>query len=120
MSTFLFDEFNPVSAKAWKQKIQFELNGLDYNKTLLWQSLEGITVKPFYTEEDRIDLDINLSNQPFSICQSIFIDDEVIANTIALSAIENGATAIEFIATQTFFLLMFHYTKTLEQIASNN
>ena len=53
MNSFLFNEFNTVSAAAWKQKIQVDLKGDDYNNTLLWKSDEGIVVKPFYTEEDR-------------------------------------------------------------------
>ena len=52
MSNLTFDEFDAINPKAWKQKIQVELDGLDYNKTLLWHSLEGIIVKPFYTKED--------------------------------------------------------------------
>ena len=52
MSDFLFDEFDSVSAQAWKQKIQVDLKGADYNETLLWQTNEGITVKPFYHSED--------------------------------------------------------------------
>ena len=31
MSTKLFDDFNQVSSKQWKQKIQFDLKGADYN-----------------------------------------------------------------------------------------
>ena len=60
MSTFLFDEFEPISAAAWKQKIQVDLKGEDYNKTLLWKTDEGIIVKPFYTKEDRTNTQINL------------------------------------------------------------
>ena len=48
----LFDDFSPVSDKAWKQKIQVDLKGADYNETLLWESPEGIKVKPFYSHED--------------------------------------------------------------------
>ena len=44
--------FEPVSARAWKQKIQADLKGGDYNELLTWLSPEGITVKPFYTAED--------------------------------------------------------------------
>ena len=52
MSNLLFDEFAPGSAAAWKQKIQVDLNGADYNETLLWKTDEGIIVKPFYTKKD--------------------------------------------------------------------
>jgi methylmalonyl-CoA mutase len=44
----LFDDFNPVSSKLWKQKIQFELDGADYNKTVIWNTPEDILIKPFY------------------------------------------------------------------------
>ena len=57
----LFDEFTPVSSKEWKQKIQFELKGADYNETLLWESLEGIKVKPFYHKDD-FENKISLNN----------------------------------------------------------
>lgn len=44
--------FEPVSARAWKQQIQADLKGGDYNELLTWLSPEGITVKPFYTGAD--------------------------------------------------------------------
>ena len=40
--------FPPLPEKQWKQKIQYELQGEDYNKKMVWESLEGIKVKPFY------------------------------------------------------------------------
>ena len=52
MSDSLFNEFEPVSAKQWKQKIQFDLKGADYNDTLVWTSNEGTPVKPFYHSDD--------------------------------------------------------------------
>ena len=48
MSKSLFSEFNEVSAKQWKQKIQFDLQGANYNDALVWKSNQGIDVKPFY------------------------------------------------------------------------
>lgn len=102
MSNFLFDEFKAVSSKEWKQKIQVDLKGVDYNETLLWQTDEGITVKPFYTKEDRTHQEILLPKNKFSICQTIFIDDESIANSLAIDALERGATAISFSSNETF------------------
>ncbi len=92
----LFTDFNKVSPEAWKQKIQVDLKGADYNDTLLWETEEGIVIKPFYTEEDRTYQEINLPKKGFLICQSVFVDDEVIANSIAINAIQRGATAIQF------------------------
>ena len=45
MSKPLFSEFPPVSAKAFKQKIQYDLDGAEYNETLVWNAPEGISVR---------------------------------------------------------------------------
>ena len=111
MNNFLFDGFKPVSAAAWKQKIQVDLKGDDYNDTLLWKTEEGIVVKPFYTKEDSTNTKINLPEKGFNICQSIFIDDEKIANYLALDALRRGANAIQFKASK-----KFKYRKVLEKI----
>lgn len=94
----LFDEFPEVSAKQWKQKIQFDLKGADYNETLLWESLEGIKVKPFYHAEDlqnaktfKLPKDHN-----WKIAQTIFASDAKKANTKALGCLKRGAESIVF------------------------
>ncbi len=102
MSTNLFKDFEDISPQAWKQKIQVDLKGADYNDVLLWQTDEDITVRPFYTKEDRTHQTIDLPKKGFSICQSIFIDDEKIANYLAVDALKRGANAIEFTAKNTF------------------
>ena len=102
MSNFLFDEFEPVSSATWKQKIQVDLKGADYNETLLWLADEGITVKPFYTKDDRTNAQINLPKKGYTICQTIFIDDEKIANSLAVDALKRGANAIQFKASKPF------------------
>jgi methylmalonyl-CoA mutase len=102
MSTNLFDQFLATSATAWKQKIQVDLKGADYNETLLWKSDEGITVKPFYTKEDRKNSNELNQKFDFNISQSIFINDEKTANTIAVNALKKGANAIEFVIEKEF------------------
>ncbi|MDT7833420.1 methylmalonyl-CoA mutase subunit beta [Flavobacteriaceae bacterium S356] len=115
MSHYLFEEFSPVSPAAWKQKIQVDLKGLDYNETLLHTSSEGIVIKPFYTSEDRSDSKITVPQKGFNICQSIFIDDEHIANTLAKDALKRGANAIQFIANR-----KFDYKQVLQNIEIEN
>ncbi len=111
MGTYLFDEFEGISEKAWKQKIQADLKGLDYNETLLWHTNEGITVKPFYTKEDRTHQTPNFPKANFSICQSIYIDNEVVANKLAVDALNRGANTIEFVSDNDF-----DFTKVLNNI----
>lgn len=104
MSEFLFKDFDEVSAKQWKQKIQYDLKGADYNETLVWQSPEGIHVKPFYHQDDFSEDFVPVPGQPhtWDIAQEIFIDEEHIANKIALDALARGAEAIIFKAENEF------------------
>ncbi len=100
--TFLFNEFSEVSAKEWKQKIQFDLKGLDYNQTLLTQTNEGITIKPFYHSDLYKKLDVPKPKQDSKICQTIYIASEKIANAIAQDALKKGVQSIRFIADKKF------------------
>nr|BFF36719.1 methylmalonyl-CoA mutase subunit beta [Tenacibaculum mesophilum] len=102
MSNYLFDKFQGVTPAEWKQKIQVDLKGADYNDTLLWKTEEGITVKPFYTKEDRTNIQINTPNKGFAICQSINIENEEEANAFAIDSIKRGANAIKFSAKKEF------------------
>lgn len=52
----LFSEFPPVSKEQWKEKAIKDLKGADFEK-LVWKTLEGFDVQPFYTKEDIADLD---------------------------------------------------------------
>lgn len=47
------NDFQQLSIAEWKLKVQAELAGLDYNEVLVFDTAEGIQVKPVYTEEDR-------------------------------------------------------------------
>lgn len=109
MNKFLFTDFDAVSAKQWKQKIQVDLKGADYNDTLLWQSPEGIHVKPFYHRDDVTNTFPPIPGHPGSwrIAQSVFIDDETIANKLTLDAIARGADAIWFTSEKEFDLIVF-------------
>ena len=99
MNNNLFDEFDSVSSKQWKQKIQFDLKGADYNNTLIWKTNEDIDVKPFYHADD-FDKRPNISNTKatqWKICQSIFVADIKKSNLKAIDIIERGADSIKFI-----------------------
>jgi methylmalonyl-CoA mutase len=97
----LFTDFSPVTAKAFKQKIQVDLKGEDYNKTLVWKSPEGIHVKPFYHRETSI-AGPHLTPAHWHIGENIFILDTKVASTTAVKAISNGTEAIHFIADKAF------------------
>jgi len=102
MSDFLFKGFSEVSAKQWKQKVQFDLKGADYNETLVWESNEGIKVRPFYHQDEVELLKIPNVKNEVKICQSIFISEVKTANFLAKDALKRGATTIEFEANEAF------------------
>lgn len=115
MKSTLFNQFKTTSPSAWKQKIQVDLKGADYNETLLWKTDEGIVVKPFYTKEDRKNLATSKTAFKFKISQSIFVNDVKTANYIAINALEKGANAIEFVANE-----KFDFKALLKNIDFNN
>lgn len=97
MKPNLFQDFNEVSSKQWKQQIQFELKGADYNETLIWNSPEDIKVKPFY-HNDEFDsgFDVNTKATDFKICQNIFVYDLEKSIARANESIHRGAESIRF------------------------
>jgi methylmalonyl-CoA mutase len=90
-----FWEFEPVSAKAWKQKIQADLRGGDYNELLTWISPEGITVKPFYTSEDLPEGKPGQATHAntWKIGHAAFLESEA-GISLAGEALENGADGL--------------------------
>ena len=97
MATTLFDDFNPISSKQWKQKIQFELDGADYNKTVIWNSPEDIQVKPFYHSDDfSKSAPVRTQAANFKICQNIFVYDIEKSIQRAINTIERGAESLRF------------------------
>ena len=89
--------WNAVSSKQWKQQIQFELNGADYNETLIWNSPEGIKVKPFYHRDENItNYKVNSQATKFKICQNIFVHDLEKSIYRANDSIARGAESLRF------------------------
>ena len=97
MSKQLFEGFEPVSSKQWKQQIQFELKGADYNETLVWESPEGVKVKPFYhNDEFTPTTPAGTKAANFNICQNIFVFDVDKSITRANDTLSRGAESIRF------------------------
>lgn len=99
----LFTNFDPVSSKAYKQKIQFDLKGASYNDTLVWHSNEGIDIKPFY-HRDEAESFPEVPGMPTTwfIGEDIFISDVEKAAQTANECIASGTEALYFIADAPF------------------
>src|SRR5690606_23772855 len=99
MSNLSFSEFPEKSSKEWKQFIQMDLKGDDYNETLVWKTNEGIHVKPFYHADEFKSLPNSSQTKAteWTICQSIFVANVEMSNKKAVNAIDRGAESIHFI-----------------------
>lgn len=98
MSKALFNDFSDVSSKKWKQKIQSDLKGADYNDTLITKTLEGIDIKPFYHADETENESATLSDATqWHICQTIEVEDAKTANQKALDSLNRGAESVKFI-----------------------
>jgi methylmalonyl-CoA mutase len=102
MALPFLNDFKPVTSAEWKQKIQVDLKGADYNETLLTSTLEGITIKPFYHLDTFKKLHIPTVTTDFKICQNIKINSEIDANKLATNAIKKGANSLKFVADKPF------------------
>ena len=104
----LFNEFPPISTEQWEEVINKDLKGADYDKKLVWKTIEGFNVKPYYRSEDLANLEY-LDNNPgeapytrgkqqggnqWDIRQDIRTLDLAKANEIAHEAVERGATSL--------------------------
>ena len=107
----LFKEFPSVSTAEWEEKIKIDLKGADYDRKLVWKTIEGLNVKPYYRNEDLENLKSIISVKPnqfpylrgnsndnnWLIRQDIIVENIETANKKALDAIKRGAESIGFI-----------------------
>ena len=101
----LFTDFPEISTAQWEEKIIKDLKGADYQKKLIWNTDEGIPVKPYYRKEDLESLSYlknagqlkagGESPNQWTVCQDIFPGKNINeANAKIISALHGGAEAI--------------------------
>lgn len=106
----LFSEFPPVTTHQWEEKIAADLKGKDYEKALVWHTIEGIAVKPYYRAENLEGLDFlnntpgqfpfvrgNKSTNEWLIRQDIVVTDLEAANKKALEVLGKGVNSLGLI-----------------------
>lgn len=105
----LFPEFPEISTSRWEEQIIKDLKGKDYNKALVWQTLDGISVLPYYRAENLEGKEYLLADPgtfPFVrgnfpennwlIRQDIVVSDMGEANQKALDVLGKGVNALGF------------------------
>ncbi len=93
----LFNEFDNVSAAQWKQKIQVDLKGADYNQTLITATQEGIDITPFYHKETLDVQPISTRTTQWKIAQRIYITNAQEANHNIKDILSRGAESLVLI-----------------------
>lgn len=100
MNKKLFKDFNPVTEAQWKQKIQVDLKGADYNESLVSVTPDGIHVKPFYHRESSKSHSIPYSatnTGDWYISQKIFAYNAEASNKKAKNILKRGAEGVIFV-----------------------
>jgi methylmalonyl-CoA mutase len=109
----LFEQFPPVSTVEWMEKITADLKGADFNKKLVWKTRDGLSVMPFYRQEDLEELPhstllpgdfpfvrgVQVSGNRWLVRQDITVTDISVANAKALDILMRGITSLGFIIT---------------------
>ncbi len=106
----LFAEFPSLTREQWREKALADIKGADFDKKLVWKTLEGFDLQPFYTRDDLKDLkylknfqhstlnDTGLPAGPaaWSNIEKIVVEEAVSANKDAVEALNSGADGLLF------------------------
>lgn len=106
----LFAEFPPVSTEEWEAVINKDLKGADYEKKLVWKTMEGFNVRPYYRAENLEGIK-HLNSKPgefpyvrgvkennnWLTRQTIKVDCPKTANATALDVLMKGADSLCFV-----------------------
>ncbi len=102
------NDFPAVSTREWEEKINEDLKGADYEKRLVWQTPEGISVRPYYRSEHTENLPhmqalpgqfpyvrgSRIKDNDWVIRQDFEQEEISEANALAVKALERGAGAV--------------------------
>ncbi|MBO4802783.1 MAG: methylmalonyl-CoA mutase small subunit [Bacteroidaceae bacterium] len=106
----LFADFTAPSRQEWRDKIEVDLKGADYEKKMVWRTNEGFSMQPFYLKEDVDQLPtVNAlpgefpfvrgnkkDNNVWYVRQNIVVKDPKEANAKALDILNKGIDSIGF------------------------
>jgi len=106
----IFSEFPKVSKEQWKEKAIADLKGADFDKKLVWRTLEGFNLQPYYSSEDLKALDYLKKYERNSLNteddsqgprywinrEKIVVKDTESANQSAIHALNSGADGLLF------------------------
>ncbi len=106
----ILKHFPATTTEQWEAKIEKDLKGADYEKKLVWKTMEGFKVRPYYRSEDLQNLS-HLNSEPgqfpftrgdksdnnWLIRQNIVVEEPAEANKVALDVLMRGAESLGFV-----------------------
>lgn len=103
----LFSDFPSVSKSEWKEKVIADLKGADFDRKLVWKTLEGFDLQPYYDSSDLEELKYlqgahEALAKPDNYnkwlnCVEVDAQNASDANKEAVDALLMGAEAITFV-----------------------
>ena len=106
----LFADFPTITKEQWMEKTRSDLKGADFDKKLVWKTIEDFKLQPYYTREDLQQLaylkkfenctlnadDASQGPRYWVNREKIVVDTVESANKIAITALNTGADGIIF------------------------
>ncbi|MCB0448897.1 MAG: methylmalonyl-CoA mutase small subunit [Confluentibacter sp.] len=94
----LFTDFKPVTKQEWIDRVNTDLKGEDFNKKLVWKTLNNIDFQPFYTADDasRFLTHTGENAQALINYRHVEVTTAEAGNEKALKAIKEGVTGLIF------------------------
>jgi methylmalonyl-CoA mutase len=103
MNDSLFGDFQGVSFEQWKQQAIKDLKGKDFEESLVWHTLEGVAVAPYYSSEGADNQALEAIRLAQYKAKSGWENREILpatdakwANQQGVEALKNGADALLF------------------------
>lgn len=106
----LFSDFVAPTRQEWRDKIEVDLKGADFQKKMIWRTNEGFDVQPFYRREDLQDVPTTKAlpgefpyvrgnkkdNNQWYVRQNIAASSAKEANEKALDVLNKGVNSLGF------------------------
>ncbi len=107
----LFSDFTAPTRQEWRDKIEVDLKGADYQKKMVWRTNEGFSMEPFYRKEDVENLSLvnalpgefpyvrgnKAADNEWYVRQDIKCECPKAANEKALDILNKGVDSLGFV-----------------------
>ena len=117
MNQDLFSEFKGSSDQEVRAQIQKDLKSLDFESTLCWESLEGITTQPVYDRDSKKQKKvINAFPEHWNTAHTIEVKQDIESVTLSCEAAVQSDVEVIILRLKDFDVSFEEFSKALEHI----